>query len=125
MGEVGDDHGGDYEADHGVRHVPGVHRQCLSGHRRRVGPHYHPVDQQARGQCPAGIQHQQQRQNQVPILRDEVTAILGKPQRQVTFGVVVVEYDLSNGEKLVVEYKQVGFMLEVSSYRLEVGNDFS
>lgn len=38
---------------------------------------------------------------------------------------VVVEYDLSNGGKLVVEYKQVGFVLEVSSYRLEVGNDFS
>jgi hypothetical protein len=36
---------------------------------------------------------------------------------------VVVEYDLSNGEKLVVEYKQVGFMLEVSSYRLEAGNN--
>ena len=88
-----------------------------------MGSHYHPVDQQARGGCAAGIQYQQQRQNQVPILRDEVTAILGKPQRQVTFGVVVVEYDLSNGEKLVVEYKQVGFMLEVSSYRLEAGNN--
>ena len=81
MGEVGDDHGGDHEADHGVRHVAGVQCQCLSGHRRRMGPYHHPVDQQARGQYPAGIQYQQQRQNQVSILRDEVTAILGKPQR--------------------------------------------
>ena len=34
----------------------------------------------------------------------EVTSIIGEPQRQITFGVTVVEYDISNGGTLVVEY---------------------
>jgi hypothetical protein len=50
---------------------------------------------------------------------EEVTAILGKPQRQVTFGVMVVEYALSNGERFFVEYTQIGSVYEVCSYRLE------
>ena len=50
---------------------------------------------------------------------EEVNSVLGKPQRQITSGVLVVEYDLSNGEKLVVEYTLVGSALEVYSYQME------
>lgn len=34
----------------------------------------------------------------------EVTSIIGLPQRYLTFGLTVVEYDLSNGQHLTVEY---------------------
>ena len=51
---------------------------------------------------------------------DEVTEILGEPQRQNTSGSTVLAYDLMDGEIFVVEYAWDGTTWVVYSCRLEV-----
>ena len=38
------------------------------------------------------------------MLYSDVTELIGLPQRILTFGLIVVEYELSDGNKLEVEY---------------------